>query len=76
MHSLQGTKDFCTAPLEQLSPLPCKNTGSKNSEQTKIEEKTLEKSRSPSANSTSAVKPPYSYIALSNYHFLYLTLRA
>ena len=66
MHTLQGTRDFTGAPSQSSSPLPCKN-GVKNSEQTKNEEKISEKPRPPSANSSSAVKPPYSYIALSNY---------
>lgn len=42
----------------------------KSSESPKSEDKNLdkEKPRPTSESSTSAVKPPYSYIALSNYH--------
>jgi hypothetical protein len=62
----QNTLDFHNA--QSASPLPCKNTGSKNNEQTKSEEKRLDKQRDDSPSTSSAVKPPYSYIALSNYH--------
>lgn len=71
MNTLQGTRDYCNAQSQSASPLPGKQkvtTKSANSETTKSDETSLEKPRPPSANSSSAVKPPYSYIALSNYH--------
>lgn len=68
MHTLQNTMEF-RAAQSPSSPPPCKNIGKKISEATKSDEKCLEKPRPPSANSSSAVKPPYSYIALSNYQF-------
>lgn len=65
MHTLQSARDFSNAPSQSTSPLPCKSKIS--SEQPKVEEKVTEKARPPSASSTAPVKPPYSYIALSNY---------
>lgn len=73
MDTLQSTRDFRAAPFvrNSVSPRPCKSVNSsKNSESTKSDDKSLDKPRPPSANSSSAVKPPYSYIALSNYHSL------
>lgn len=66
MHTLHNSKDFCKSTSQSCSPLPNKNS-SKNSEVSKSDDKNSEKPRPPSANSSSAVKPPYSYIALSNY---------
>lgn len=65
MHSslTQNPVDFHNA--QTVSPLTCKNVG-KNSEQTKSEEKRLDKQREASPSTSAAVKPPYSYIALSN----------
>jgi hypothetical protein len=58
---------------KSLSPLPCKNTNSsnKNGEQTKNDDKRTDKSRAPSPSTSSAVKPPYSYIALSKDFFFH-----
>lgn len=63
MHTLQSGRDFSAAQSEASPTLPCKNVTSESSEKAKSDEKP----RPPSANSSSAVKPPYSYIALSNY---------
>jgi hypothetical protein len=67
MHTLQSTMDFRVAASSPTLPIL-----KKSSETLIIDDKSLEKPRSPSANSSSSspVKPPYSYIALSNYHFL------
>ncbi|CRL00180.1 CLUMA_CG013454, isoform A [Clunio marinus] len=63
MHTLQSTMEFRAGQSQSSSPLLSKST-SKVNESTKSEEKNLEKPRPPSAGSSSAVKPPYSYIAL------------
>lgn len=54
-----------------LTPTKIASANIKSNESPKIEDKhsDKEKSRPPSESSTSAVKPPYSYIALSNYLF-------
>lgn len=70
MHPSLSSVEFHNA--QSASPLPCKNNNNnltnngKSNEQTKIDEKRLDKQRDASPTS-STVKPPYSYIALSNY---------
>lgn len=62
--------------LSASTQLSVKNNSSnlKSSESPKVDEKNLdkEKTRPNSESSTSAVKPPYSYIALSNYTAMHL----
>jgi hypothetical protein len=57
-----------------LTPTKTGSANMKSSESPNIDDKNLdkEKSRPASESSTSAVKPPYSYIALSNYLALHL----
>lgn len=59
--------EFRTAQSQASTQLTTKNNIAKPSDSPKTDEKSLEKPRPPSETSTSAVKPPYSYIALSNY---------
>lgn len=65
----QSSIDFHAA--QSASPLPnCKNSSSassknNNSDQMKNDDKRLDKTREASPSTSSSVKPPYSYIALS-----------
>ncbi|KAL7048993.1 hypothetical protein ACKWTF_003560 [Chironomus riparius] len=67
MHPSLSSVEFHNA--QSASPLPCKNNNNnltnnvKSNEQTKSDEKRLDKQRDASPTS-STVKPPYSYIAL------------
>jgi forkhead box protein D len=58
-----------------VSPLPTKNnlnlTKLSDQKKNSNDDKSLEK-RDPSPSTSSTVKPPYSYIALSNYHIIIL----
>ena len=68
MHTLQSTRDFSATSTSSAPSISNKSANMKNCEQPKSsDEKSLDKPRPPSAGSSSAVKPPYSYIALSNY---------